>query len=55
MAGSFAFPVVVEPLYNRFTPMPPGQLRSSLLDLAARDHVPVRDVLIADVSGAPPG
>lgn len=47
---SFAYPVVVEPVFNRFTPMQQGPLRSSLLDLAARDGVEVGDVLVADAS-----
>ena len=34
----------------RFTPLPAGQLRTDLLQLAARDHVPVEDVLVADAS-----
>lgn len=50
VALSFLYPVVVEPLFNKFTPMPAGELRTSLLDLARRDHVPVRDVLVADAS-----
>ena len=49
-AGSFAYPVLVEPAFNRFSSLPAGQLRSDLLGLAARDHVPVRDVLVADAS-----
>lgn len=47
---TFVFPVVVEPVFNRFTPMPEGQLRSDLIAMAARDGVPVRDVLVADAS-----
>ncbi|GAA1226531.1 hypothetical protein GCM10009665_16330 [Kitasatospora nipponensis] len=47
---SFLFPLLVEPLFNRFSPMPPGELRTSLLALAARDDVRVRDVLVADAS-----
>jgi STE24 endopeptidase len=47
---SFGYPLVVEPAFNRFTPMPDGPLRSSLLELAERDAVPVRDVLVADAS-----
>jgi STE24 endopeptidase len=50
VAMSFAFPLLVEPLFNRFTPMPAGELRDSLLTLAAEDGVPVRDVLVADAS-----
>jgi len=47
---SFVFPVLVEPIFNRFTPMEAGPLRSSLIALAERDGVPVRDVLVADAS-----
>ncbi|MFF4987324.1 M48 family metallopeptidase [Streptosporangium saharense] len=48
--ASFAYPVVVEPLFNDFKPMPAGALRSDLLAMAARDGVPVEDVLVADAS-----
>jgi STE24 endopeptidase len=47
---SFAYPVVVEPVFNKFTPMPDGPLRTSLLQLARNDGVPVEDVLVADAS-----
>ncbi|MET7822181.1 M48 family metallopeptidase [Micromonospora zamorensis] len=47
---SFVLPVLVEPVFNRFTPMEQGQLRTELISMAARDGVPVRDVLVADAS-----
>ncbi|MEV0568786.1 M48 family metallopeptidase [Dactylosporangium sp. NPDC050588] len=47
---SFIFPVLVEPVFNKFTPMPEGEQRTRLMALAERDGVPVRDVLIADAS-----
>jgi STE24 endopeptidase len=47
---SFVFPVLVEPIFNKFSPMEPGPLRESLVALADRDGVPVRDVLVADAS-----
>ncbi len=50
VAGSFAYPVVVEPVFNEFRPLPAGQLRTDLLALAERDGVPVDDVLVADAS-----
>lgn len=50
VAGSLLYPVLIEPLSNSFTSLPPGQLRTELLDLAARDGQPVRDVLVADAS-----
>ena len=39
---SFVFPVLVEPVFNKFTPMADGPLRTDLIALAARDGVPVR-------------
>lgn len=50
VAGSFAYPVVVEPLFDSFTPLPAGELRTDLFALAARDGVPVDEVLVADAS-----
>ncbi|MGC4837085.1 M48 family metallopeptidase [Micromonospora vinacea] len=47
---SFVLPVLVEPVFNRFTPMEQGPLRTELMSMAARDGVPVRDVLVADAS-----
>src|SRR6266581_4049709 len=36
---TFVFPVLVEPVFNKFSPMPDGPLRVALLDLAERDQV----------------
>lgn len=47
---SFGYPVVVEPVFNKFVPLQEGTLRSSLLSMAAEDDVPARDVLVADAS-----
>ena len=47
---SFVLPVLVEPVFNKFTPMADGPLRTELVELAARDGVPVKDVLVADAS-----
>ncbi len=48
--GSWVYPVVVEPLFNHFTPLPHGNLRTEILALAAKEKVPVSDVLVADAS-----
>lgn len=50
LAGSFLYPVLVEPVFNRFEPMPPGELRASVLALAERQGVDVDEVLVADAS-----
>jgi STE24 endopeptidase len=47
---SFLLPVVVEPLFNRFRPLPDGPLRVRLTELAERSGVRVRDVLVSDAS-----
>jgi STE24 endopeptidase len=49
-AASFAFPILIEPLFNRFTPMPDSAQRTNLLELADRAGEPVKDVLVADAS-----
>lgn len=48
--GSFAYPVVVEPVFNRFESLPDGPLRSQVLALAEAEGVGVDDVLVADAS-----
>jgi STE24 endopeptidase len=50
VVASFVYPIVVEPLFNDFTPLPAGPLRSDLIAMASRDGVPVEDVLVADAS-----
>ena len=50
VAGSFLYPVVIEPAFNDFTSLPAGPLRTDLLDLAAANGTPVQDVLVADAS-----
>jgi len=47
---SLVVPVVIEPMFNRFTPLADGPLRAELMALAQRDGVPIRDVLVADAS-----
>jgi STE24 endopeptidase len=47
---SFVAPVVLEPLFNRFTPLADEALAEQLRTLAERAGVPVRDVLVTDAS-----
>lgn len=44
------YPVAIAPLFNRFTPMEDGALRSRLLGVAERCGLDVREVLVADAS-----
>ena len=50
MAGSFVYPVLVEPAFNQFTPLPDGPLRTDILHLAQQEGVHLDDVLVADAS-----
>jgi STE24 endopeptidase len=50
VAGSFAYPLVVEPVFNEFRPLAQGPLRSDLVELAAREGLSVEEVLVADAS-----
>jgi len=50
MLGSFVYPVLVEPLFNRFDPLPDGSLRTAILRMADTEGVHVDDVLVADAS-----
>jgi STE24 endopeptidase len=47
---TFLAPVVLEPLFNKFTPLPAGQLRSDVLALAQRSGVDVGQVYEVDAS-----
>src|SRR3954471_1004342 len=46
----FAAPVVIDPLFNKFEPLPDGKLRTEVLDLAARANVHVGQVYRVDAS-----
>ncbi len=50
VVGSFLYPVVIEPAFNSFDPLPAGQLRTDLLELAEENGTPVDDVLVSDAS-----
>jgi STE24 endopeptidase len=50
MLGSFVYPLLVEPLFNHFEPLPDGPLRTQVLALADQEGVRVDDVLVADAS-----
>src|SRR5579864_663199 len=43
-------PLLLEPLFNRFQPLPDTRLASTLRALADEAGVPIRDVLVADAS-----
>ena len=46
----YAGPVVLDPIFNRFEPLPDGRLRASVVDLADRAGVDVGEVYRVDAS-----
>ncbi len=48
--GIFLAPLVIDPLFNRFTPLPPGPLRTQIAQLAARAGIPNAPIYVADKS-----
>lgn len=50
VAASFLYPVLLEPVFNEFTPMPEGPFEESVLELAEEQGVRVDDVLVSDAS-----
>jgi STE24 endopeptidase len=47
---TYAGPIVLDPIFNRFTPLPAGQTRSDVLDLARKAGVDVGQVYVMDAS-----
>jgi STE24 endopeptidase len=47
---TYAGPIVLDPIFNRFTPLPAGQTRSDVLDLARKAGVEVGQVYVMDAS-----
>lgn len=50
LLGSLVYPLLVEPVFNDFEPLPDGDLRTEILALADREDVDVDEVLVADAS-----
>ena len=48
--GIFVSPLVVDPLFNKFTPMPPGPLKTQIEALAAKAGIPNAPVYVVDKS-----
>jgi STE24 endopeptidase len=46
----FLAPVVIDPIFNKFEPLPDGDLRREVLELAARSNVDVGEVYRVDAS-----
>lgn len=47
---AFLWPIVIAPLFNRFTPLEQGPLRDHIVELADEAGIALDDVLVADAS-----
>lgn len=50
IVGMAVFPVFIAPLFNKFTPLPDGALKTRLLDMAHSRGIAARDVYEVDAS-----
>lgn len=50
LVGLLLGPVFIEPLFNRYTPMPASPLRTQILQMAQANGVPTDNVLVVDAS-----
>ena len=48
--GIFAAPLVIDPLFNKFTPLPPGPLRTQIEALAVKAGIPNAPIYVVDKS-----
>jgi STE24 endopeptidase len=44
------YPVLIAPIFNKFTPLADGELRSRIMTVAERTGLPITGVLVADAS-----
>ena len=44
--GTLAAPTLIEPIFNKYTPAPPGQVRDEVVALAQKAHVPSDKIYI---------
>jgi len=50
VGATFAAPVLLDPIFNDFEPLPAGELRSSVLEIAGRAGVRIGEVFTVDAS-----
>ena len=50
LVGLLLGPVFIQPLFNRYTPMPASPLRTQILQMAQANGVPTDNVLVVDAS-----
>ncbi len=48
--GNIAAPVLIEPIFNKYTPLTDPKIRNPILDLARANQIPVTQVFVVDQS-----
>lgn len=43
-------PVILMPLFNKFTPLPEGELKETILQFSTKHHIPARKIFVMDAS-----
>ncbi|MDR2686145.1 MAG: M48 family metallopeptidase [Oscillospiraceae bacterium] len=50
LIASYLYPVLIQPMFNKYTPLPEGELRGRALALAKQTGVPLRNIFVEDSS-----
>jgi len=50
LAGTYLYPVIIQPMFNKYTPLPEGGLRERALALAKQTGVPLKNIFVEDSS-----
>jgi len=50
LLASYLYPVLIQPLFNKYTPLPEGELRERAFALAEQTGVPLRNIFVEDSS-----
>lgn len=48
--STFAMPVLILPLFNKFTPLPDGKLKEKTIELVKKAGINIRDIYVMDAS-----
>ena len=48
--STFAIPVLILPLFNKFTPMPEGELRQKTMEIVKKAGINIEDIYVMDAS-----
>ena len=50
LIAMYVYPILIQPMFNKYTPLPEGELRTKALALAKQTGVPLKNIYIEDAS-----